>query len=137
MQFIGYVVYGIGVLLTLSWIVGIRQHTVHGTPPMKPSINQTMLFVVCLVLVPAMSLSPLHLLWMFPASWILGLFSLAMPFALLSIPGQVFYRLTCLGMDTELAERNRNRIEKLRELTDAESITVEQARDKLIERGEW
>jgi hypothetical protein len=96
-----------------------------------------MLFVVCLILIPSLSISPFHVLWMLPVSLVVGLFSLAMPFALLSIPGHLFHRLVCVGIDPEVAERNRLRLERLRDLMIEQGLTAEQAKAKLVERGEW
>ena len=137
MQYVGYAVYVVGLFITGTWVMGIRTYTSRGSPPMKQTVNSTMLFVVALVVVPAASLLPLHLLWMFPLGWFAGTLSLVFPFSLLVIPGQLFFQLACLGLDREQISRNKARLEKLQMLVIDEGITTEQARDKLIEHGEW
>jgi hypothetical protein len=84
-KYLGYATYAVGAFIAITWIIGIRTYTLQGRPPMKQTINQTMLFVVSLVLIPVLSWSPLHLLWMFPASFILGLLSIVFPFSLLRL----------------------------------------------------
>ena len=104
---------------------------------MRPTVNITMLFVVSLVVVPLLSLSPFHLLWMFIVSFVLGTLSLAFPFSLLSLPGRWFFILACIGLDREKALRNQERVAKVREVVAREGVTPERARELLIERGEW
>lgn len=137
MQYVGYFIYGVGILITFGWIIGIRNYTKRGTPPTYQTINQTMLFLISLILIPSLSLSPMNLLWLFPSSWLLGALSLVMPLALLSIPGRLFANLVCIGIDWENADLNRIRIEKVRELMTNEGISAEEARTKLINRNEW
>jgi len=54
-----------------------------------------LLMVISLILIPILSLSSFHLLWMFPASFLLGLLSLVPPFRLLwplaSFYGSLWY----------------------------------------------
>lgn len=100
MRLVAYLVYVVGVVLAVSWFIGIRLYVKHGQGVTKQTVNITMLFFVSLVLVPALSLSPFHLLWMFPASWILGVCSPVFPLSLISGPGYVLFRLACLGMRT-------------------------------------
>jgi hypothetical protein len=137
MKYISYATYGLCVLVSVTWIFGIRTYTLRGDPPTRMTVNTTMLFVVSLVLVPLLSLSPFHLLWMFPASLVLGVLSLAFPFSLLWLFGQWFFLLACVGLDREKAIRNRVRLEKLSDVISQESVTPERARELLIERGEW
>lgn len=137
MKYVGYATYALCVLVTSTWIFGIRTYTLRGSPPMRPTVNITMLFVVSLVVVPLLSLSPFHLLWMFIVSFVLGTLSLAFPFSLLSLPGQWFFILACIGLDREKALRNQERVAKVREVVAREGVTPERARELLIERGEW
>ena len=136
-NYVGYAIYVLCVLVTIGWIVGIRTYTLRGSPPTRQTVNATMLFVVSLALVPLLSLSPFHLLWMFPVSFVFGILSLAFPFSLVSLPGQWFFFLTCIGLDREQALRNQARLARLREVIANEGVTPERARELLIERGEW
>jgi hypothetical protein len=65
MQYVAWTVYGLAVLFTLTWVVGIRSHTLRDTPPTMQTVNTTMLFVVCLILIPPLSISPFHVLWIY------------------------------------------------------------------------
>lgn len=113
MQHIGYVVYVVGLLIAGMWTLGLRTYILRGSTPMSQTVNITMLFIVALVVVPSASLSPLHLLWMFPASWLVGMFSLVFPFSLLSVIGHLFIQLVCIGIDRDQILRDKARIEKI------------------------
>ena len=80
------------------WSFGVRNMVRSDSGVTQMTVNTAMLFVVVVVLVPATSVSPLYLLWMFPLAWLLGTLSLAFPFSLLSIPGIVFRGICCLGL---------------------------------------
>ncbi len=137
MIYAGYAVYVVGVFIAGSWLLGIRTYASRGALPMKQTVNSTMLFVMALVLVPNIPISPLHLFWMFPIGWLAGTLSSSFPFSVLNIPGQLFFQLACVGLDREQIARNGARLEKIQNLVAAEGITPQQAKDKLIERGEW
>jgi len=107
MQIIGYVVYAVGLFLAVTWLVGIRTYTAKGLGVTKQTVNTTMLFILALLLVPAFSLSALHLLWMFLAGWIVGTLSLVFPFSLLSILGQVVFHIACIGLDPVEIQRRQ------------------------------
>jgi hypothetical protein len=110
-KYLGYATYAWCVFMTIMWIIGIRTYTLQGRPPTKQTVHTTMLFVVSVVLVPMLSWSPLHLLWMFPVSFILGLLSHGFPLSLLMLPGRVFFGLACIGLDREQARKNHVRLE--------------------------
>jgi len=94
-EILGYVTYGIGVLLTLIWVAGIRANTNSGEGVSATTVNITLLFIVSLILVPAMGLSPFNLIWLFIASIVLGVLS----GGLLSLPSRILWQLVCVGID--------------------------------------
>lgn len=98
MEFLGYVIYAIGLLLAISWLFGIRMHIAEGKGVAMQTVNTTLLFFTSLALIPALNLSPLHLLWMYPVSLVIGMLSLAFPFSLLSVFGNVLARIACIGL---------------------------------------
>lgn len=98
-KILAYIVYGVGIVLTVIWLLGIRVHTKTGQGVAATTVNITMLFIVSLALVPLLELSPFHLLWFFPVSVVLGMLSGSFPFSLLSYPGRVIWRLACVGLD--------------------------------------
>ena len=100
MEILGFGVYIICFLLTLLWVVGIRANTASGQGVAMGTVNTTLLFIVSLILIPAFSLSPFHLIWLFSTSVVLGIFSLTPPFSILSVPGRLLWILVCLGLNT-------------------------------------
>jgi hypothetical protein len=74
----------------------------------------------------------LHLLWMFPASWLAGLLSaLIFPFNLLSIPGWAFGELCCLGLDKEMVRRRSEIHQRYQELRVLRGLDHEEAQQFL------
>ena len=98
MEILGIGVWIIGALITISWAYGIRTYVQSGQGVSQQTVNQTMLFAVSLLVVAIFSFSSFHLLWMFPAGFILGALSLAFPFSVLSIPGRIFGTICCIGL---------------------------------------
>ena len=96
MEILGYVTYGIGVLLTLIWLAGIRANTNSGEGVAATTVNITLLFIASLILVPAMGLSPFNIIWLFIASVVVGMLS----GGLLSLPSRILWQLVCVGIDT-------------------------------------
>jgi hypothetical protein len=76
--------------------------------------------------------SPFHLLWLFPASFVAGFFSIAFPFSLLSIPGRFFGRLCCIGLDPGEIARNTNRQQRFEALV-MKGVPVEEAQRLVLE----
>ena len=95
MHIIASILYVICVLFAISWGVLLRRKA--KTEQVTERILEVfgLLMVVSLILIPALSLSPFHLLWMFPVSFLLGLLSLIFPFRLLwplaSLYGSLWY----------------------------------------------
>jgi len=83
MHIIASILYVICVLFAISWGVLLRSKA--KTEQATERIFEVfgLLMVVSLILIPALSLSPFHLLWMFPVSFLPGLLSLIFPFRLL------------------------------------------------------
>lgn len=106
MEILSYVIYGVGVLLTLIWLAGIRVNTNSGQGVAATTVNTTLLFIVSLILIPALELSLFHLIWLFGASAMIGMLSGVFPFSILSVPGRVLWRLVCLGIDTSNMTEN-------------------------------
>ena len=134
-QALSWIVIGVAALLVLTWIYGIRTHTLRGSPPTKMTVNTTMLWTACLVIVLTTKISPLHLLWLFPLSLIIGTFSLAFPFSLLSIPGWLFGRLCTIGIDPKEVERNTALQRRFSELVRS-GMSPDEARAKVLAEQE-
>lgn len=111
MIYISWFIWIVGLVLAVSWAFGIRQRVSSGMGLTQQTVNQTMLFFASLIGVVALQITPLHLLWLFPVGWVLGMLSIAFPFSLLSILGKPFGHLCCVGIDK--AEASRRYEEKL------------------------
>jgi hypothetical protein len=106
-------VWGVGVIIALNWVWGVRTYVRRGIGVTKQSVNQGMLFVVSLASVAVLPISSFHLFWMFPVGFVLGALSLAFPFSLLSIPGRVFGRLCTIGLDPDEVAENTAKVRRL------------------------
>ena len=133
MEIVGYIVYGIGIVLAGSWLYGIRKLTNSGLGVQMATVNTTMLFIVSLVLMPILKLSPFHLLWMYPASIVIGMLTLAFPFSLLSIPCQYVAWVACIGLNHEKVAIRKEQIHKIQELMITENISAEDAKKQIEE----
>lgn len=89
----GWLVFAVGCWFALGWAWSVRKaHELQ-----KATVVMALLFVLAVISIPVFGLSPFHLLWMFPASFIAGTLSLVFPFSLLTYPGLVYWRLLKIG----------------------------------------
>lgn len=92
---IGKILYIICVLFAIAWGILMRQKAKAEQATEKIFEVFGLLMVVSLILIPTLSLSPFHLLWMFPVSFMLGPLSLISPFRLpwplASLYGSLWY----------------------------------------------
>ena len=136
MEILEIIIFIIGVLLTLSWIYGIRTNIKRGDGVTKGTVNITMLFIISLILVPILKISSLHLLWMFPVSMLIGFLSQALfPLSLLSIPSHIITVISCLGLDKSEVARNTAAVDRGNELVHIEGLSIEEAKKRLKEEG--
>jgi len=91
MHIIANVLYISCVLFAILWGINIRQKAKTEQATEKIFEVFGLLMVVSLILIPTLSLSPFHLLWMFPVSFLFGLLSLIFPLNLLLWPLASFY----------------------------------------------
>lgn len=98
MEILGVGLWIIGAVITSSWAYGIRTYARSQQEVSQQTVNQTMLFALSLLVVPICGLSPFHLLWMFPAGFVLGALSLVFPFSVLSVPGRIFGAICGVGL---------------------------------------
>jgi len=91
MRIIANILYIICVLIVISWGILIRHKAKAEQSTEKIFEVFGLLMVVSLILIPTLSLSPFHLLWMFPVSFLLGPLSLIFPLNLLLWPLASFY----------------------------------------------
>lgn len=106
MRYVDWIVLGVATILALCWAYGVRHMVRRGTPPTRMTVNVTMLWWLGVFGVMLLPLSPLHLLWWYPVSFVVGGLSLMSPFSFLNIPGQFFANLWCAGLNRGEFERN-------------------------------
>ena len=89
-------------LLALLWAVAqgllIRQKAKSEQATEHTFEVHALLLAVSVAVIPALSLSPLHLLWMVPTSFLLGLASVIFPLNLLWIPASLYGTLWYVGI---------------------------------------
>lgn len=130
MEVLGWILWIIGLIIGLSWAYGVRTYVRTGQGVQQQTVNQTALILLAVVAVPLLGLSPLNLLWMLPAAFVVGMLSLAFPFSLISLIGMPFGELCCLGLSQDEITRNRERIERFQGLI-ASGISLEDAKQEL------
>lgn len=123
----------VAIIMTLSWMYGIRSYVSKGQGLMMGTVNSTVLFIISIVVLLATQKSYLHLLWAFPASILLGTLSQTVfPLTLLSHLGNLVARVCIVGIDREAARQNFER----RELVEGwvrEGLTKEEIEQKIRE----
>jgi cell division protein FtsW (lipid II flippase) len=85
------VVFVLAIVWVLSQLVVTRRKLRTEQVVILPLFAATLVFFVCILMVAALGASPLHLLWLFLLSFVLGL-------ALLLFPPGVKLTLACLGL---------------------------------------
>jgi hypothetical protein len=88
---VGTVVLVAAILWVLSQVFVTRKRLRTGQVVIPPLFAATLVFVLCILSIVALGMSPLHLLWLFPVSFVLGV-------ALLFFPAGVTLTLACLGL---------------------------------------
>ena len=91
MDIIRTVVFVLAILWVLSQLVVTRRKLRTGQVVIPPLFAATLVFLICILVVAALGASPLHLLWLFLLSFVLG-------FALLLSPLGLKLTLACLGL---------------------------------------
>jgi tetratricopeptide (TPR) repeat protein len=97
MQIIGIIIWVFGVLYALGWGLNIREKAKNEQATEHTFELHALLLAVSVIITPALSLSPFHLLWMLPASFVLGLASVIFPLNLLWLPASLYGSLWYIG----------------------------------------
>ena len=97
MQIIGIILWVIGVLCAVAWGFIIRQKAKNEQSTESTFEVHALLLAVSATIIPVLSLSPFHLLWMIPASFVLGLASVIFPLNLLWFPASLYGSLWYVG----------------------------------------
>jgi tetratricopeptide (TPR) repeat protein len=98
MDIIGYIILGLSILITLGWCLQIREKAKNEQATEKSMELQGFLMTVSLILIPLLHLSPFHLLWMLPTSFIVGLLSITTPLRILWIFSSIYFAFWYIGI---------------------------------------
>jgi tetratricopeptide (TPR) repeat protein len=97
MQIIGIILWVVGVLWAIAQGFNIRQKAKNEQATEHTFEVHALLLAVSVIIIPVLSLSPFHLLWMLPASFVLGLASVIFPLNLLWLPASLYGSLWYVG----------------------------------------
>ena len=109
MQIIGIILWVLGVLWAIAQGFNIRQKAKNEQATEHTFEVHALLLAVSATIIPVLSLSPLHLLWMVPSSFVLGLASVViLPLKLLWIPASLYGSLWYIGIRNPALALYRN-----------------------------
>lgn len=97
MNIIEYIILGLSILVTVGYCFSLRHKGKHEQAREKAMELQGFLMTVSIILVFAIPLSPFHLLWMLPTSFILGLLSITTPLKVLWIFSSIYFSFWQIG----------------------------------------
>jgi tetratricopeptide (TPR) repeat protein len=98
---IGYIILGLSILFTFAWCLRCREKAKSEQATEKSMELQGFLMTISVIIVPLLHLSPFHLLWMLPASFILGLLSMTTPLRILWIFSSLYFAFWYIGISNE------------------------------------
>jgi len=79
MTIISHGVAVLAIVWTLWQLVHVRKQLRSGAIVVPPFVTATLVFALCIVVVMLTGVSPLHLVWLFPVSFLVGLVLLVFP----------------------------------------------------------
>ncbi len=71
LEILGYICYAILIFITIGWMLGVRY-----THPVYPTILTSIYFVILSIAVPLAGINYLHLLWLIPLVYFMGLLNI-------------------------------------------------------------
>ena len=95
---LGYIIFGLSVLFTLGWCLKIRYNAKTEQSREKSYELSGFLLTISLILVPVLHVSPFHLLWMAPVSFLLGMLSIGTPIGFLTIFSSFYFSFWYIGI---------------------------------------
>jgi len=97
MPIVGGVLWVVGLIWAIGQGLSIRQKAKNEQATEHTLEVHALLLTISVIVIPLLSLSPLHLLWMMPASFVLGLASVIFPLNLLWLPASLYGSLWYIG----------------------------------------
>jgi tetratricopeptide (TPR) repeat protein len=97
MRIIGIILWVLDVLWAIAQGLNIRQKAKNEQATEHTFELHAFLLAISVIVIPSLSLSPFHLLWMLPTSFVLGLASVIFPLNLLWFPASLYGSLWYIG----------------------------------------
>ncbi len=116
MEIVEYIVYGIGVFVTVGWLIAIRSNVAKGDGVPTAIAVMCLFFSSSLILVALLPVTPFHLLWLFPVAIFLGVLAInrySFMGSILFNAGRLFGGLVLIGMDRDRISKRRGLIFEL------------------------
>jgi len=98
MRVIGIILWLVGLLWAIAQGFNIRQKAKNEQATEHTFELHAFLLAVSVIIIPVLSLSPFHLLWMLPTSFVLGIVSPIFPLNLLWMPASLYGSLWYIGI---------------------------------------
>ena len=98
MNIIANIIWVGSIIYTIGWCVFIREKAKNEQATEGIMEIHAFLLTVSVIIIPILSISPFHLLWMLPASFVIGLLSMYFPFRLLFIPASFYFLFWYIGI---------------------------------------
>lgn len=98
MNIISYIILALSCFITLGWTLKIREKAKNEQATEKAMELQAFLMTVSIVLIFLIHISPFHLIWMLPTSFILGLLSMTTPLKFLWVFSSIYFSFWYIGI---------------------------------------
>ena len=133
----------LAIIISFIWFYGMRDSISKGKGVTNANANITFLLFLSISLIVILSISPYHLLWVFPLIFIVGMTLMVIPifpFSLFNFGGKIMIRLAFVGLNLEEIKTNERRIKLLSEIIIKENLDEEgtkKAVERLKKEGKW
>lgn len=97
MQIVGLIIWILGFMWAIALAINMRQKLKNDQISEHVLETHAFLAAVSIIIIPIMSLSSFHLLWMLPAAFVLSLMSVIFPLNILWIPASLYASLWYIG----------------------------------------
>ena len=130
-------------IISFVWFYGMRDSISKGKGVTNANANITFLCFLSIILIVILSISPYHLLWIFPLIFIVGMTLMVVPifpFSLFNYGGKIMIRLAFLGLNIDEIKTNERRLKLLSEIIYKENLDEEgtkKAVERLKREGKW
>lgn len=98
MEIIGNIILGLSILTVLGYSLRIRQKAKNEQVSEKFMELQAFLMTISIILVFLYDISPFHLIWMIPTSFMIGLLSMTTPLKILWIFSSIYFAFWYIGI---------------------------------------